>query len=247
MTVETLLLVGAIFTGSMLQRITGMGFALVAAPFIVLIAGPVTGVILVNVCGALTAATVLARVFRHVEWKRYLLLVPAAFAGIVPGAVVVQNVPTSWLEVFVGCTVIAGLATAPVFRASPRRPGAKPLLAAGSVSGFMNATAGVGGPALSVYAISTRWEQTEFAATMQPYFLTIGVTSIAAKLLTGLASTPDLSIGAWAAIGPAILAGLVAGDLLARRIGLQTARRLMLILAYLGSLATIARGLNIAP
>lgn len=240
---ETLLLAAAIFAGSVLQRITGMGFALVAAPFIVLIAGPVTGVILVNVCAALTSATVLARVFRQVEWKKYFLLVPAAFAGIIPGALLVQNVPAPWLELFVGATVIAALATAPMLGAAAGRPGRKALLAAGSVSGFMNATAGVGGPALSVYAITTRWRQTEFAATMQPYFLTIGMASIGAKLLASPSSTPDLSAAVWAVIGGAILTGLFTGDLLARRTGLQTARRLMLVLAYLGSLATIARGL----
>ncbi len=240
---ETLLLVAAIVTGSMLQRITGMGFALVAAPFIVLIAGPVTGVILVNVCAALTAATVLARVFRNVDWKKFLMLVPAAFVGIVPGTLVVQNVPAPWLEVFVGGAVIVGLATSLRFRSSPWSPGVKPLVAVGSVSGFMNATAGVGGPALSVYALRTRWEQTEFAATMQPYFLTMGVASIAAELAARPSSYPELSIWVWIVIGLAIIGGLVAGDHLARRIELQTARRLMLILAYIGSTATIARGL----
>jgi len=241
---ETLLLVVAIFTGSLLQRITGMGFALVAAPFIVLIAGPVTGVILVNVCGALTAAMVLLRVVAHVEWKKYLLLVPAALVGIVPGAVVVQTVPAPWVEIFVGATVIAGLATAALVGTSRRGPRARTLLVAGSVSGFMNATAGVGGPALSVYAITTRWRQTEFAATMQPYFLTIGAASIGAKLLAKPSSTPDLSIGVWALIGVAILGGLFAGEFLAKRTGIQTARRLMLVLAYAGSAATIVRGIT---
>ena len=240
---ETILLVVAIFAGSMLQRVTGMGFALVAAPFIVLIAGPLTGVILVNVCSVLTAATVLLRVYREVEWKKFALLVPAAAVGILPGALTVQNVPAPWLEIGIGTVVIAGLATAPLFRPAAPQTGTGPLLAAGSVSGFMNATAGVGGPALSVYAISTRWEQSAFAATMQPYFLVIGIGSVAAKLLAKPSSAPTLDLWAWVAICAAILSGLGAGELLARHTGVQTARRLMLILAYLGSAATISRGL----
>lgn len=220
-----------------------MGFALVAAPFIVLISGPLTGVILVNVCSALTAATVLLRVFREVEWKKFVLLVPAAAVGILPGALTVQSVPAPWLEIGIGAAVIAGLATATLFRPAAPHTGTRPLLAAGSVSGFMNATAGVGGPALSVYALTTRWEQTAFAATMQPYFLVIGIGSIAAKLLAKPSSVPALEPWAWAAICAAILAGLFAGDILARKTGVQTTRRLMLILAYLGSAATIGRGL----
>jgi uncharacterized protein len=239
--VETILIVVAILTGSMLQRMTGVGFALVAAPFIVLIAGPRTGILLVNLAGAVTSATVLTRVFRHVEWKKFLVLVPAALIGIVPGAAVVQNVPPAWLEILVGAMVLGGL-TASQLQSSVWHPGTRPLAGAGAVSGFMNATAGVGGPALSIYALRTRWEQTEFAATMQPYFLAIGLASISVKLIANPFSAPQLSPWAWAMIGGAILAGLIVGDLLSRRTEVRTARRLMLILAYAGSVTTVVRG-----
>lgn len=238
---ETILIVVAILTGSMLQRMTGVGFALVAAPFIVLIAGPRTGILLVNLAGAVTSATVLTRVFRHVEWKKFLVLAPAALIGIVPGAAVVQNVPAAWLEILVGAMVLGGL-TASQLQSSVWHPGTRPLAGAGAVSGFMNATAGVGGPALSIYALRTRWEQTEFAATMQPYFLAIGLASISVKLIANPSSAPQLSPWAWAMIGGAILAGLIVGDLLSRRTEVRTARRLMLILAYAGSVTTVVRG-----
>ena len=238
---ETLLLVLAIFTGSMLQRVTGMGFALVAAPFLVLIAGPKTGVILVNVAAVVASATVLTRVFRHVEWKKLVVLLPAALVGIVPGAAVAQSVPPAWLEILVGGMVLGGL-TASQLRSSAWRPGAQALAAAGLVSGFMNATAGVGGPALSVYALRTRWEQSGFAATIQPYFVAIGLATVTAKLVADPSSAPQLSPWDWALIGLGILSGLVAGDLLARRTGAKTARRLMLILVYAGSVLTVVRG-----
>ena len=40
----------------------------------------------------------------------------------------------------------------------------------------MSAAAGAGGPAVSAYAVLTRWEQRKFAATLQP-FLVVGTTS----------------------------------------------------------------------
>ncbi|MEA5453724.1 TSUP family transporter [Sinomonas sp. JGH33] len=163
-------------------------------------------------------------------------------AGIVPGALAVQTVPAPRLEVLVGGTVLVALATAQMSRSSPWRPGAKPLAAAGSVSAFMNATAGVGGLALSVYALRTRREQTEFSATMQPHLLTIGLASVAAKLVARPSSHPGLSPWVWVAIVASICAGLVAGEVLSHRTGLQTARRLMLTLAYVGSIATVAWG-----
>lgn len=240
--VAAALLILAVLTGSAMQRLTGLGFALVAAPFIVLITGPVTGIIIVNICGAVTAGTVLSRVFRFVEWRKYAVLVPAAFVGIIPGALIVQNVPGPWLEVIVGGIVLASLTASLTLRAPHEHPGTRPLILAGTVSGLMNTTAGVGGPALSVYAIAARWEQIPFAATMQPYFLTIGIASVAAKLTARPASMPQMSPWLWAALLAAIILGLLLGETLTKRMSPASARRLMVILAYAGSLAAAGRG-----
>ncbi|UKA64547.1 sulfite exporter TauE/SafE family protein [Arthrobacter sp. FW306-04-A] len=237
------LLILAVLMGSAMQRLTGLGFALVAAPFLVLLIGPVNGVILVNICGALTSAAVLARVFRHVQWGKYAILAPSALIGIIPGAVIVQYVPTAWLELLVGALVILSLTVGLALRAPRRRTGLRPLVLAGSMSGLMNTTAGVGGPALSVYAIMSRWEQITFAATMQPYFLTIGITSVTAKLLTQPSSMPQLPPWIWVSMGAAIILGLFAGEALAKRMPSQSARRLMVLLAYVGSVAAAARGI----
>ncbi|UYY83584.1 sulfite exporter TauE/SafE family protein (plasmid) [Arthrobacter sp. YA7-1] len=237
------LLILAVLMGSAMQRLTGLGFALVAAPFLVLLIGPVNGVILVNICGAVTSASVLVRVFRHVQWRKYAVLAPSALIGIIPGAVIVHYVPGAWLELSVGALVILSLTIGLTLRSPRRRNGLPPLVLAGSVSGLMNTTAGVGGPALSVYAIMTRWEQIPFAATMQPYFLTIGITSVTAKLLAQPSSMPQLPPWIWVSMAGAIVLGLFAGEALAKRMPAKSARRLMVLLAYIGSIAAAARGI----
>lgn len=73
----------AVLVGASMQRITGMGFALVAAPFLVPLLGPVDGVILVNLCSVLTAAIILTRVVRDVDWRRAGVLALFALVGIV--------------------------------------------------------------------------------------------------------------------------------------------------------------------
>lgn len=236
------LLALAVLTGSVMQRLTGLGFALVTAPFIVLIAGPVTGVTIVNICGAVTAGTMLSRVFRFVEWRKYGVLVPAALLGIIPGALIAQNVSGPWLEVIVGGIVLTSLTASLTMRASHEHPGNRFLVLAGTVSGLMNVTAGVGGPALSVYAIAARWEHIPFAATMQPYFLTIGTASVTASLIAKPESLPQMSPWLWAALLVAIIIGLLVGEALMKRMAPASARRLMVILAYAGSLATVGKG-----
>ena len=45
-------LAAAVFVGASTQRISGMGFALVASPFLVIVLGPHAGITLVNLLGA---------------------------------------------------------------------------------------------------------------------------------------------------------------------------------------------------
>lgn len=238
----TVLVLVAVLVGSSMQRITGMGFALVSAPFLVLLLGPVDGVILVNVCGALTSAAILVRVVRQIEWRRYGILAACALLGILPGALVLQYVSVAWLEISIGILVVAGLTASVNLRHVTLRDRQSFRAITGFASGFMNVTAGVGGPAVSIYAIATDWPQRSFAATLQPYFLTISIASLVAKAALGTADAPQLQAWVWILVGASSIAGLLLGEVLARVVEPHIARRLLVIVAYLGSAGTIVHG-----
>lgn len=77
-------------------------------------------------------------------------------------------------------------------------------VAAGSASGFMNAAAGVGGPAL-VYPMSRRREHERFVATSQMCFFVVNAASVAAR---GLPRLPGWELAAaFAALGAAVALG----------------------------------------
>ena len=237
------LAVAAVLGGAAMQRFTGMGFALVAAPFLVLLLGPVSGVVVVNLCGAVTAGIILLRVRRDVDWRKFALLVPAALAGIIPAAFAVRAVPGPVLEISIGLLLAAGLTVMVALRSAVLPARRRYLLTAGALSGFMNTTAGVGGPAVSIYSMATRWPQQSFAATMQPYFFTIGSLSLAAKAGTAPASLQGLHWSLWLGVAAACLVGLLLGEVLARRVPARAAQIVLVVLAYLGAVATVARGL----
>jgi uncharacterized membrane protein YfcA len=100
----------------------------------------------------------------------------------------------------------------------------------------MNATAGVGGPMVSAYGLSQRWERAEFVPSVQACLLLINAGSLAAKGL------PDLPPVAWVVCAAALVAGAVGGEWLDRRIGPTTGRRLIIVVALAGALAVVARG-----
>lgn len=242
-----ILILLAVFVGALAQRITGMGFALVSGPFLVLLMDPLAGVVLVNLCGIASSLIVLWRTYREVNWKMAGGLIAAATVGTVPGALLAVLMPGPALEVFIGALVVVALTSSLVLTRYappiPRNTGTVALT--GLASGVMNASAGVGGPALSALALLSRWEQRSFAATIQPAFVVMGISSVVMKLIFDQDSWPTLDGSTWALLLGALVGGQVLGEWLSRITPVQAARTGMLALAFLGGLLTIGRGLGV--
>lgn len=234
----------AIFFGAVAQRTTGMGFALVVSPFLVLLLGPFDGVIMVNLASVVSALIVLATVWRDVDVRAYAWLAAAALVGVVPGAFLAARVDPAALETIVGAVLLVSLTASLLIARLPiTLSGNTPRLVAGFVSGLMNAGAGVGGPAVSAYGILSRWPQRQFAATLQPYFATVGSASVAAKLVIASGSLPDLGPAGWGLAAIALVAGVAVGTVAARRIRVQWARLAVIIIAFAGAAVAFVTGI----
>ncbi len=237
-------LLAVVVLGAVLQRVTGLGFALVVSPVIALLLGPEEGVLVVNACAVLTSSLLAVRLRRDVDRRRILRLLPGALLGVVGGAALTVSTPRPVLEVLVGSLALAGL-IASVLVARLRRAGGDGGLpaasAAGFASGLMSAAAGVGGPAMVVYGVVTGWEQRRFAATLQPFFVGIAASAIIAKLIAG-ASFDGLLRPESLLLLPALAAGLLLGEVLASRLPVRAARIGLLAIASAGSAAIIVHG-----
>lgn len=235
-TLTAIFLTIAVFSGALVQRITGLGFSLLAAPFLVLLAGPFHGVLLANFLALLVSGTTLATTWRSVDIKRALLLVPAGLLGVIPGVLVGRRLAPGSLQITIGLlifvSIIATLAI-PKFRLPPS---IIVTVSSGIASGFMTATAGVGGPVLTVYAVATGWAQRNFASTAQ-----ISFAAQAAMAVT-LKGMPDLSGAGLALLLATVAAGLVCGHFLTPKIPSSLARQVVITLALLGAVGAIVKG-----
>jgi uncharacterized protein len=235
--VETVLLGTAVLCGAATQRATGLGFALVAAPFLVLLVGPTAGVSLSNALSAALCALVLARTWRRALWRQVTLLVVPALLAVPLGVLVVRTLPDGPLLVAVGSLSVAAVGVVVLGRRRELLRGRRSALAAGALSGFMNTTAGVGGPMVSAYALSRRWPLASFIPTAQATLLAVNVASLAGKGL------PSLAPRVWAVSAVALLAGLGAGELVGRRLGQARGLQVVVAVALAGGVAAVVRGL----
>lgn len=247
MTLIVGLILLAVFVGAFAQRVTGMGFALVAGPFLVLLLDPVPGVVLVNLCGIVSSIIVFARTRELIDWSNARTLMLFAVIGAFPGALIAVALPKASLEVLIGCVIIASLAASLILsRVAPPIPrNVWTASATGLLSGTMNSSAGVGGPALSAFAVLSRWDQRVFAASIQPVFVAMSVFSVIGKLLFDHSAWPTLELWEWPTILAALIIGQIAGEFGAKRIPVSAARVGMLSLAFLGGLLTLLRGLGV--
>ncbi|MFF8927172.1 sulfite exporter TauE/SafE family protein [Streptomyces longwoodensis] len=232
-----LLLSGIILLGASVQRMTGIGFALVAVPALVLLLGPPEGVALANcAAGAISMAGLLSG-WREVRLSAMVPLAGAAACTVPLGAWVAAQLSEPVLLVSTG--VVVSTASLMVIRGvrAPALHGAKGALAAGAASGFMNSSAGVGGPAVSLYAVNAGWTVREFVPNAQFYGVVVNAFSLTAKGL------PQLTAPTWLLAAVGITAGGVIGNWLAERIPEQGARSLVLLLALAGGITTLSKGL----
>lgn len=230
------ILIFFVLLGSTTQRITGMGFGLIAAPFLVIVLGPGLGVQLTQILSGLASAFVLATMWRYAEVKTAAVLMVFAILGLIPGTWLIRNLDPAPLQVITGTLILIALLAILASERARVFKGPVGQASAGFISGFMNVTAAVGGPAIVLYSLSTSWKHEAFVATSQLYFLFLNAASLVA---VGLPSLPLKVL--LLALGT-MLSGLLLGNVLARKVSVRLARRLVIGVALAGAVSTIIKG-----
>lgn len=217
MTLETgLAVVACVVLGSASQRITGMGFALVVSPFLVVLLGTGEGVLAVNALGACSAALVIPQVWRKMEKTVIVPLAVGALAGAAMGVITVRVLNPVALSLAVAFLMVIVLVLVGVVRRPVNQNvGVRAVLLVGVISGSLTSAAGVGGPPLVFLARAQGWGAERFAATIQPVAIVVAIASVAGKLVTGGAAIPIAPGWLWVSLPLAMLLGVSIGGLLA--------------------------------
>ncbi|KMS67166.1 MULTISPECIES: sulfite exporter TauE/SafE family protein [Streptomyces] len=234
---QHVLLGGIVLLGACVQWLTGMGFALVAVPALVLLLGPAEGVVLANCAAGAISVAGLAVGWRSVRLNTMVPLCLAAVCTVPAGTWVARWLPEPLLMAAMGALVtVAVLLVMRGTRVAALRGGAG-AVTAGAVGGFMNSAAGVGGPPVSLYAVNAEWSVAEFVPNAQFYGVLVNAVSVASN------GTPALSAPVWGLAAGAMTAGALIGRRLAGRVPEDRARLLVLLLALAGGACTLGKGL----
>lgn len=235
--------VTALLIGVVLQRLAGAGVDLIVAPVFVLLFRPAVGVFAANSTTIVSASLMIFAVWKRIQWKKAWQVLLFAAPGAVLGAYLVLWLSNAWLQIIIGGIVLLAVL---ITRYSPTLPhwdNLPTLVVSGFVGGAFNTTAGVGAPPLVVYSRLSRWEQSPFAATLQPIFLGMGAMSVALKSVIGASGFSEAPPW-WAlpAIIAVVLIGIAIGTKLSKRVSHDGAQSLAMVHAGAGGAAALIRG-----
>jgi uncharacterized membrane protein YfcA len=232
------LAVVAVMVAAAGQAITAIGFSLVSLPFVSLAVGPAAAVPTMNVLAACLNLVMLTHERRHADWRAALrLFVPAAVVIPIVG-VLIKRLDTDALSVINGVVILGAIALLATGWRAPSLRGRRGAVLAGATSGAMNVATSVGGPPVAMYAVNADWPSATYRPTVQAYFFAINVVSFAVR---GVPHVKHASL--FPAFGVAMLVGWIGGTRIARRMDDRIVRNLLLLVAAIGGVVAVIRGI----
>jgi uncharacterized membrane protein YfcA len=235
MTTTALIVLGAVALGGLAQSVAGLGLVLVCGPILVAVCGPSDGVRLAVTLSLALNVLVLIRWWHQADWRWALLvLMPAAvFTPLL--AFLIRNLDTGVASLTAGSVILLGTVLVAVGKRWQLRPGPLTAILAGVASAGGNVAAGLSGPPVMLYALSTDWTPQRLVATLQAYFLLLNCVTLA------VLGPPRVERSVDAAAFAGLALGLAVGWPLLPRVPSRLIRWLALGISAAGCLAVILR------
>lgn len=232
---STMILTAAtVLIAACLHRVSGMGFALVAMPVLIILLGPEEGVKLGLLLGLMVSVVSLGQAWQFVDLRTAALLAFPSLASIPLGVLLAKCISASVLLIVVGAILAVLLGLVRFIRPARSKGAVAFPVSTGLVAGFVHALSGLSAPLLTAYAIASRWQHQAFIASSQIVFIVFNTLSI---IVWGWSSAAAVQS---AILSPVLLLGAITGTLIRRLITAKTAVRLTLTVAWISAVGAIA-------
>jgi len=232
-----LLLLGGFTVGMSKSGLAGVGLVQVLAFAVVFGARQSTGVLLpLLVVGDCCAVWLMGR---DVVWSYVVKLMPPTLVGVALGWLLLGRLDESVFKPFIGGLVLAlcggqllRMWRGYLFASVPHSRSF--AWGTGMVSGIATMLANAAGPIVALYLLAVALPKQRLVATAAWFFLILNVTKIPLSASLGLISLESLAIDAL--LAPCVLAGLVAGRAIVKRIPQKLFDTLLLLFTGVAAL-----------
>jgi uncharacterized membrane protein YfcA len=218
-------IVVSVLLASMVQTISGFGFALLSVPLMTLAINVHNAVVVSTLVGVMTTTVLAWRLRSHADRVLTRRLAVGAYAGMPIGLAIFTAVGERTLLRLLGAAVVMAVILL-MAGLDLRSRGRSVELAAGFVAGVLGTSVSTNGPPI-VFALQARkLTADQFRATISAVFAVSNLGAITAFALAGKVTRDGLTASALCV--PALFAGQLLGHPIRRRVQGDRFRRLVL-------------------
>ena len=213
---------------SLIQGLTGFGFALVSISLLPLFMELQLAVPFVIAVGLIGNIALWWHHRDSFEWSRILDLSLAALVTIPIGVVGLKYVPEHLALQGLGALVLAYVAYSWLQLTLPELTGRSWAYAFGAASGVLTGAFNTGGPPIVIYANCNQWSPEQFKGNLPGAFCVMSSVAIATHFWQGHFDGPLMTQVGYAS--PFFIIGLVSGTWLSKYVNADAFRRMVLVL-----------------
>jgi uncharacterized protein len=228
----------AVAAGGLVQGLTGLGFALVAAPVATQLVSGTGAIGLVNALSIVQNLWLIVRTDGRIAWSAVRQMLPGLVVGVTLGWLVLRYSDPAWFDVIVAasaCGSVVWLLMAGRFHS------ALAGLLSAVWGGIVNTVAGVGGPPIAAYLVTRGLHFSSYVRTLQVIFAMLSLVSLP---MLGVVIPSWSAVAVWVV---ALIVGSVTGELLRRRFDEDVTQRIGRVAIVIVCVAALVRALVALP
>lgn len=207
----------AVLVGALARGYTGFGASMIWVASLSLVYPPMSVVPTVLALEVLASLALLPSVVRSVQWPSMRWMLISTVATIPLGVALLKALPEREMRTVVAVSVLAATIAVGCGVKGPACPGPRSAVGAGTVSGVMTGSTGIGGPPAVLLYFSSAVPADEGRATLIAYFLATDAVAFVLMGASGVVDSVVLVHTAW--LTPVALIGISLGQHLFRRTG----------------------------
>ena len=239
-TIVLVLLVVVVSTA--ISAIAGFGFGTISVPLLLLFVAPSSVVVITKVVGTGTAWIILFSIWRRVQWRTVVRILPAAFVGLVVGGIILRDARPAAIQLGVGVLVLISVLTLITRPILIEDDSLWATSLVGFLTGVMGNATGLLAPAVVVYFTGRQFPKDVFRATTITLFLVVDLVGLPTLAVQGAVSVSDLQIALL--LVPFAVTGRMIGWRLARHVSQTHFRRVTMVLLFVIAALSIGTALQ---
>ena len=236
---ELVIALVAVFLGATIMGTVSFGFALVAAPVLLLFLAPQSVVVIANILIVILLIVVLFRVRQHLNLRLVAEMAVGGLAAVPVGVLALRSADPAVLRMVIGGVILV-LGILVLFKV--QIPLARHRMT-GPFFGFLASLSitslSIGGPLAAIYVMAQGWPLPVMRASLAFFFLSNYLLAFVLYFVVGLVDLDTLAnVGL---LVPGLLAGLGLANWIAGRINESVFRYAAIAVIIAGSLMLLAR------